>query len=330
MQTDTPVAPRALEQEAQTYQENKGQGQPYVSICDRYAIIKRLGNSSEGLVDVARALSNGQLRVMKIVKHLNRNKLPREARMLGAVGQHENLVRLFETEWHPSGYAIMCLEYCSKGDMHDLQRYLQITRTPTPAKVALQALINITEGLAFIHGGWVRNGITGSYRVATNHTNIVHRDLKPANLYIRPGPVFVIGDFGQAFDPTLGDNRRGGTNGFRAPEFYFLDQPPLTRKADIYSFAITLLSLCQGLDTELWPCGAPSADLRLPRHLANFGIQALLRQCLEFYPKDRPDMSPSGALWYVPGFRHQLEGLKDDIVLPHDVLSTGVEFAKKA
>lgn len=239
MRNDTSFAPRALEKEARTQQERQDQDQTPVSLVDRYAIFKRLGKSSEGFVDLARSLSNGQLRVMKVVPHKDRNKLPTEARMLFAVGQHENIVRMFETEWHESGYAIMCLEYCSKGDMHDFQRYLQDTGSPTPVKVALQAFTNISEGLAFIHGGWVKNVFTDSYGIVTNHTSIVLRDLKPANIFIRPGPVFVLGDFGQAFDPTLANNRGGGTDGFRAPEFYFHNRPPLTRKVDIYSFGIT-------------------------------------------------------------------------------------------
>ena len=282
----------AEHEEWKNQQEDQKQYQPYVSLMDRYAIVRCAGHSSEGSVHVARSIATGQLRVMKVVKHVDTQTLPDEARMLRAVGRHENIVRLFETECHASGNAIMCLEYCSKGDLHDFQLYLHKTGLRTPGAVALQALINISEGLAFIHGGWVRDATNGSYRVQSNHRNLVLRDLKPANIFIRPGPVFVIGDFGQAFDPIPANHRRGGTDGYRAPEFYFADQPPLTRKADVYSFGISLLSLCQGLGANLWPVGAPAADLRLPRHLANFGIQALLRRCLEFWPKDRPEMSP--------------------------------------
>lgn len=303
-------------------QQQPKQETPYVPLTDRYALVERIGDSSEGIVDLARSVTTGELRVMKIVK-ANRPEYPREARMLRAVGKHPNVLRFFEAEHYPlRDVTIMCMEYYRMGDLYALQHHLHERKLRTPAGLALQAIVNISEGLAFIHGGWVRDVNSDQYRLTVQeHLNMVNRDIKPCNIFIRPSadgkhlPTFVIGDFGQAFDPTAVANYEGGTPGFRAPEFYSFNKPPLTAKADVYSFGTTMVSLCRGLAAGIHGCGEPADKLLLPHHLSNFGMQALLRRCLAFAPRDRPDMSPGGALWYVPGFRNHLEGMKDEIAL---------------
>jgi serine/threonine protein kinase len=308
--------------EVSTTQQKQLQGgnqEPhYASLTDRYALVRRLGKSSEGIVNLAKSVTTGQLRAMKIVK-ADKVEAPIEARMLGAVGRHPNVLSCFEAEYHPnSGVAIMCMEFCSLGDLRRVQVLLLEKKLQTPAALVLKVLIDVSEGLAFIHSGWTRSSTSGSYRLTRqNHQSLVHRDIKTDNIFVRPSadgrqlPSFVIGDFGQAF-PTVEAHNSGGTRGYRAPEFYLHSRPPLTAKADVYSFGITMLSLCQGLQAGLHDCGTPADHLQLPRHLAYSAIQALIRRCLTFDPKERPDMSPAGALWYVPGFRTVLEGTKKD------------------
>jgi serine/threonine protein kinase len=313
------VSSTTQQNQQQDQQQNQKQKPANASLTDRFALVRRLGKSSEGIVNLSKSVTTGQLRVMKIVK-ADKAEAPIEARMLGAVGRYPNVLTCFEAEYHPSGgVAIMCMEFCSLGDLYRMQRLLLDKKMLTPAALVLKVLVDVSEGLAFIHGGWTRSTTSGLYRLTRqNHQNLVHRDLKPENIFVKLNggarrlPTFVIGDLGQAFNPAVGSHNSGGTRGYRAPEFYLHSRPPLTFKADVYSFGITMLSLCQGLEAGLYDCGTPPDHLKLPRHLAYSAIQALLRRCLAFEPKDRPDMSPAGVLWYVPGFRTILEGVKKD------------------
>lgn len=90
----------------------------------------------------------------------------------------------------------------------------------------LKYCLDVVSGLLFLHA-----------------QSIVHLDLKPANILISEQDVCKIGDFGCS--ARLEDLRSprtphhlGGTYTHRAPEL--LKGEPVTPKADIYSFAITL------------------------------------------------------------------------------------------
>jgi serine/threonine protein kinase len=197
-----------------TTQQKQRQGQKQEP--PRSSLIRRLGKSSEGIVNLAKSVTTGQLRAMKIVK-ADKVEAPIEARMLGAVGRHPNVLSCFEAEHHPNGgVAIMCMEFCSLGDLRRIQVLLLEQKLQTPAALVLKVLIDVSEGLALIHGGWTRSSTSGSYRLTRqNHQSLVHRDIKPENIFVRPSvggrqlPLFVIGDFGQAF-PTIKAHNSGG------------------------------------------------------------------------------------------------------------------------
>ncbi|XP_012886575.1 PREDICTED: proto-oncogene serine/threonine-protein kinase mos [Dipodomys ordii] len=87
--------------------------------------------------------------------------------------------------------------------------------------------LDVAKGLLFLHS-----------------QSIVHLDLKPANILISEQDVCKIGDFGcsEKLEELHGSRARppplGGTYTHRAPELLIGD--PITPKADIYSFGITL------------------------------------------------------------------------------------------
>ncbi|KAJ8797096.1 hypothetical protein J1605_001906 [Eschrichtius robustus] len=90
----------------------------------------------------------------------------------------------------------------------------------------LKYSLDVVSGLLFLHS-----------------QNIVHLDLKPANILISEQDVCKIGDFGCSARledvPCLRTpHHLGGTYTHRAPEL--LKGEPVTPRADIYSFAITL------------------------------------------------------------------------------------------
>ncbi|XP_006196061.2 proto-oncogene serine/threonine-protein kinase mos [Camelus ferus] len=96
----------------------------------------------------------------------------------------------------------------------------------------LKYSLDVVNGLLFLHS-----------------QSIVHLDLKPANILISEQDVCKIGDFGCS--ERLEDLRclptpqhLGGTYTHRAPEL--LKGEPITPKADIYAFAITLWQMATG------------------------------------------------------------------------------------
>jgi hypothetical protein len=221
----------------------------------RYHLIKKVADSSEGTVALARTyahtLPHPQLRVVKMVARGAPGvaTAPREARMLQVAGPHPNIIHMFELAYDLRwGKALMCMEYCSGGDLHTMQEYYRDREVPVPVEVIFQAIINISDALAWIHGGWIRDEVTGEYRKTLDilqQRHIVHRDLNSANVLIKPGengnlPTFVLGDFGQAFLDTEAACRvGGGTVGFQAPELRNKRRPlPITDKAGMYSHSL--------------------------------------------------------------------------------------------
>lgn len=315
-------APTSAQQDIQPLAQIPQNTSP--SITDRYAYLRRLASSSEGIVGLAQHISTIQPRVMKIVRH--RNRPLREARALQLAGPHRNLIKMFEVEYNPSGEGIMVLEYCKGGDLHSQIRHFAITNVQAPEEVVLHAMAQIAEALAFIHGGWTKGRSDICWRVTdVNHTHIVHGDIKPENILIRPPhfgnglPDFVLADFGQAFKKDVEVSTGGGTNGFRAPEYYFAHKPPLTAKADVYAYGITMLHLCQGHRAPLFGCGQPPGEVRVPQYLHGSGAESFLRECLQFEPNDRLDMAPQNALMYANFFRNRVEVLSKNAFYPYDM-----------
>ena len=148
----------------------------------RYVIIRRVADSSEGTVNLARSTpkdrspSTGELRIVKSVP--SNGSDPREAHMLFAAGPHPNVLEIFESAYDKRlGMAHMCMEYCSGGDLHELQCAYGAQLVHVPDQVILKAIVDISDGLAFLHGGWVRNEKTGFYQTTLHARRIIHRDL---------------------------------------------------------------------------------------------------------------------------------------------------------
>lgn len=99
--------------------------------------------------------------------------------MLSAAGSHPNVLKIFESAYNELwGLAHMCMEYCSGGDLCELQCYYGTQHMHVPWTIIFQAIINVSDGLAFLHGGWVGDEKTGIYEKKTaNADHIVHRDL---------------------------------------------------------------------------------------------------------------------------------------------------------
>jgi hypothetical protein len=157
------------------HDQEKGPTAFYTKKAD-YFIIRRVAHSSEGTVSLAHSTATGKDCIVKSVR--SDGTTPREAFMLNAAGPHPNIVKMFEAVFDTCwGLAHMCMEYCSDGDLHDLQCRWGARHLPVPNQIILQAIVNVSDGLAFLHGGWVRDEKTGVYQTTANARRIFHRDL---------------------------------------------------------------------------------------------------------------------------------------------------------
>lgn len=144
-----------------------------------YVIIRRVADSSEGTVSLARSTLKSGSPELRIVKSVGSNGSdPREAHMLYAAGSHTNIVKIFECAYEaPLRMAHMCMEYCNGGDLHELLCTYDAQSAHVPDQLILKAVVDIADGLAFIHCGYVRNERTGFYSMTQHAPRIVHRDL---------------------------------------------------------------------------------------------------------------------------------------------------------
>ena len=99
--------------------------------------------------------------------------------MLRTAGSHPNVLKIFESAYNELWcLAHMCMEFCSGGDLYELQCYYGTQHMHVPRAILFRAIINVSDGLAFLHGGWFRDEKTGIYEKKTaNVDHIIHRDL---------------------------------------------------------------------------------------------------------------------------------------------------------
>ena len=144
-----------------------------------YLIIRRIADSSEGAVSLARSTPKSGSPELRIVKSVGSNGSdPREAHMLYAAGSHTNILKIFECAYEaPLRMAHMCMEYCNGGDLHELLCTYDALSAHVPDQLILKAAVDIADGLAFIHHGYVRNERTEIYSMTQHAPRIIHRDL---------------------------------------------------------------------------------------------------------------------------------------------------------
>lgn len=103
---------------------------------------------------------------------------------------HKNIVKYIDDFIHvefnkgnlePSYFVIIIMEYCEGGDLKQHIDKLFYEEKSFPKKEVLDILIQLTEGLQYLH-----------------HKNIIHRDIKSQNIFFTKDEVLRIGDFGLA------------------------------------------------------------------------------------------------------------------------------------
>jgi tetratricopeptide (TPR) repeat protein/ribosomal protein L40E len=157
-----------------------------------------------------------------------RTRIKREARAMGRLGDHPNIVTVYDFGDH-EGQPYMVLPLLPGGDVEGL-----IKKAPDH-KLILDKAIDITKsvckGLEFAHA-----------------KGIIHRDLKPGNVWLSADGTAKIGDFGLAVAVELTRLTQSGmmvgTVSYMPPEQAMGGQ--VTTKADLYSLGAMLYEMVTG------------------------------------------------------------------------------------
>jgi serine/threonine protein kinase len=288
-----------------------------VQLQDAFKVVKRF-DSREGKVELVESKrSPGKLRIIKSVKHKDKSRLPGEARALtyrplvnGA--RHTNLIHLFQCELSPLGWALMCFEYCSGGDLWE-QVHSPKGRTVTPL-FALHIAISISEALAFLHHGLVYDEGSHGYIKVSHGEPVIHRDCKEDNIFIRTSsknggglPDIVLGDTGLS-DLESRAYPGSGCKPYMSPECLLRTVFHLTHKTDMYSFGVMMEQMLNHCTKNFWPMYKNPQTLMIDVQYRGLGITNVLKSCLQSRADDRGDFSGftgRGMLWDVLKWREK-------------------------
>lgn len=225
----------------------------------------------------------------------------REAETWVRLGLHPHTVSCYYVRTL-GGIPRVFAEYVEGGTLADWVQDGRLYQGGTTAALAciIDVAIQLAWGLAFAHA-----------------RGLVHQDVKPANVLLTPAGIAKVSDFGltgsvedtPAGEPTAaGVAYKGGTPAYYSPEQAEAaaqvaagvspeKRRRLTAHTDVWSWAVCLLEMFTGAP----PCryggqlaaevlegylGGAAPDEPLPPMPA--GIAALLRQCFQLDPADRP------------------------------------------
>ncbi|KAL1590664.1 hypothetical protein WHR41_00571 [Cladosporium halotolerans] len=293
-------------------------GQTERASLDHDFVTVKTFDSREGKVRLVRHKGTDKLRIIKSVRHDNRQKPPREARGLARLPQlHPNIIRLFAAELDFNGNGKMLFEYCRGGDLLQQCERFDSLNMNVPPLFALHIWISVGEALAFLHHGKVHDFGRNYRRVSGHREPLVHCDIKEDNVFLKwPGqrsglPDVVLSDFGlSSSHPTPGN----GCVPYFSPECRANKVRHLTYKTDIYSFGVMMHQILN-FRVGFWPPGKNPDDVNVDKEYKGMGFTYVLRKCLIHKACKRGDFSSTsspGLLGHLADFREKRSQMLQD------------------
>jgi serine/threonine-protein kinase len=203
--------------------------EPGSVLAERYEIQRLLGHGDRKQTYLARDTKMNRLVAISFVKPEAILEDPegteREAKVIGRIGRHDNIVSLYDYDVDVDGsIEYMVFEYLSGGT---LAEYLR-----KPGQWSLDEVLRLgrqlCRGLAHLH-----------------KRGLIHRDVSPENVWFDERHVAHLGDFDSAIPAAgAGDLRPITTNSFAAPEER--EGGPLDARSDLYSLGGVLYVAATG------------------------------------------------------------------------------------
>jgi tetratricopeptide (TPR) repeat protein len=199
----------------------------------RYQVQKFLGEGGKKKVYLAhdtlldRDVAFALIKTEKL-DQASRQRISREAKAMGKLGDHPNIVGIFDMG-EENGQPYVVLPLMPGGDVEGLIEKTPERRLPIERVIDLGK--SVCRGLEYAHG-----------------KGIIHRDLKPGNVWLSADGQARIGDFGLALAVELS---RLTQEGMMVGTYYYM--PPeqamggeVTTKADLYSLGAMLYEMVTG------------------------------------------------------------------------------------
>jgi hypothetical protein len=259
--------------------------QPTSFAGGRYQVKKFLGEGGKKKVYLAhdtlldRDVAFALIKTEKLDDNA-RKRINREARAMGKLGDHPNIVTVHDIG-EQEGQPYIVIPYMAGGDVEGL-----IEKAPEH-RLSLDKVIDITKcickGLEFAHS-----------------KGIIHRDLKPGNVWLSADGTAKIGDFGLAVAIDLSRLTQSGmmvgTVSYMPPEQAMGGK--VTEQADLYSLGAMLYEMVTGRppfvgDDSVSIIGqhinTPPVSPTWHRADLPPALEALITQLLEKDPGKRPE-----------------------------------------
>jgi len=234
--------------------------------AERYEIQRLLGEGDRKRTYLARDTKISRLVAISFVRPEAVLEDPegteREAKVLGRIGRHDNVVSLYDYEIDVDGsIEYMVFEYLSGGTLAEYLRKAGQRSLDEILRLGRQ----LCRGLAHLH-----------------KSGLIHRDVSPENVWLDERHEAHLGDFDSAIPATgAGDLRPITTNSYAAPEER--EGGPLDARSDLYSLGGVLYVAATG---ARGPGKAGSLRAQRPDLPTAFGD--LTAELLSESPDDRP------------------------------------------
>lgn len=240
--------------------------EPGSVFAQRYEVRRLLGHGDRKRTYLARDKKMDRLVAISFVKPEAALEDPegteREAKVLGRIGSHDNIVSLYDYDIDVDGAVeYMVFEYLSGGTLAEhLAESGQL-----PLDEALRLGRQLCRGLSHLH-----------------QRGLIHRDVSPQNIWLDERRVAHLGDFDSAIPASSADSLRPiTTNSFAAPEE--LESGLLDARSDLYSLGGVLYVAVTGA-----PRPEEIGSLREQRADLPSAFRDLLADLLAKSPDDRP------------------------------------------